>query len=49
MLAKRRQQLENWRNQAELRLQKDHQMSELAALQGKEYRGVNHGSRGPAR
>eukprot|EP00629_Pelagomonadales_sp_RCC1024_P017352 CAMPEP_0119259264 /NCGR_PEP_ID=MMETSP1329-20130426/150_1 /TAXON_ID=114041 /ORGANISM="Genus nov. species nov., Strain RCC1024" /LENGTH=338 /DNA_ID=CAMNT_0007258633 /DNA_START=93 /DNA_END=1109 /DNA_ORIENTATION=+ len=44
MLAKRRQQLENWRNQAELRLQKDHQMSELAALQGKEYRGVNHGS-----
>jgi hypothetical protein len=44
MLAKRRQQLENWRNQAELRIQKDHQMAELASLQGKEYRPVNHGS-----
>lgn len=39
-LQRRRQQLENWRNQAELRLKKDHQMSELAALQGKEYRGL---------
>jgi len=39
-LQRRRQQLENWRNQAELRLKKDHQMSELARLQGKEYRGL---------
>jgi len=43
-LARRRQQLENWRNQEELRMKKDHQMAELASLQGKEYRHFNHGS-----
>ena len=44
MLQARRQQLENWRNQQELRLQKDGQMAELANLQGKKYQAINHGS-----
>jgi len=40
----KRQQLENWRNQQELRIQKDGQMKQLADLQGKEYQAINHGS-----
>jgi len=43
-LQRRRQQLENWRNQQELRLKKDSSMAELASLQGKEYKPVDHGS-----
>mmetsp|Transcript_10959 Transcript_10959/g.27874 ORF Transcript_10959/g.27874 Transcript_10959/m.27874 type:complete len:180 (+) Transcript_10959:2-541(+) len=42
-LAARRQQLENWRNQREVRLQKESQIRELYSLQGKEY---NKGSQG---
>lgn len=44
MLQARRQQFENYRNQQELRLQKDSQMAELASLQGKTYQPVAHGA-----
>lgn len=43
-LMARRQQLENWRNQRELRLSKEGQMHELYNLQGKEYTPSRHGS-----
>jgi len=42
-LQRKRQQLENWKNQQELTMKKDHQMVELAALQGKEYRRFAQG------
>jgi len=53
-LAARRQQLENYRNQQELRLQKEGQMRDLYSLQGKQYEAQRHGSylsglEGPAR
>jgi len=44
MLYAKRQQLENYRNQQELRLQKDSQMAELASLQGKTYTPLKHGA-----
>lgn len=44
MLQAKRQQLENYRNQQELRLQKDSQMAELASLQGKAYTPLKHGA-----
>ena len=44
VMQQKRQQLENWRNQQELRIQKDGQMKQLADLQGKEYQAINHGS-----
>lgn len=44
ILYARRQQFENYRNQQELRLQKDSQMAELASLQGKKYQPLKHGA-----
>ena len=43
-LQARRQQLENWRNQREIRLQKEGQIRDLYSLQGKEYQPSQHGS-----
>lgn len=43
-LAQRRQQLENFKGQQEVRMQKDAQMSQLAELQGKKYQPLRHGS-----
>jgi len=42
-LKARRQQLENFRNQAEVRVQKEGAIRDLAALQGKEYQPQRHG------
>lgn len=43
-LSARRQQLENWRNQHEVRLQKEAQTRDLYNLQGKSYQPNRHGS-----
>lgn len=43
-LKARRQQLENWRNQRELRLQQEGQIRDLYSLQGKDYQPSRHGS-----